>query len=188
LGHFQNVAFFPLYPLIESLIIKISGSFNPLLLIFPGLLFGLWSNVAFNRLATILLPGRTAFWATVFFIFWPASCFLLMGYQTGLINLCAIACLHNYIEGRRFRASLWCGLGTAAAPTMVFIALALCSHISFKWLKARMPVNEIPKMILFGLLSVSGLILFMVYLQFEFHDAFAFMKAQSAWGKTPAFF
>ncbi len=84
----------------------------------------------------------------------------------------------------RFRAALWCGVGSAIAPTMVFIAAALCLHGAFKWVTEKAKPREIPKFIAFGLLSVSGLLAFMVYMFFNFHDAFVFIKAQDAWGTS----
>ena len=186
-GHFQNVAFFPLYPLIERLLITIPGMGSQYGLSLLSLFFGLWSNLAFSRLTLRLLPERSAFWACAFFICWPAACFLWMGYPTGLINLCAIYCLQDYIDARRFRAALWCGAGSAIAPTMVFIAAALCLHSAFKWVTENTKLREIPRLIAFCLLSVSGLLAFMVYLFLKFHDALVFIKAQDAWGTSPNF-
>ena len=186
-GHYQNTAFFPLYPLIERLLITIPGMGSQYGLSLLSLVFGLWSNLAFSRLTLRLLPERSAFWASAFFICWPAACFLWMGYPTGLINLCAIYCLQDYIEARRFRAAIWCGLGSAIAPTMVFVAAALCLHSALKWVKEDAKPREIPKLIAFGLISVSGLLAFMAYMFFKFHDAFVFIKAQEAWGSSPNF-
>ncbi len=186
-GHFQNTAFFPLYPLIERLLITIPGMGSQYGLSLLSLVFGLWSNLAFSRFTLRLLPERSAFWACAFFICWPAACFLWMGYPTGLINLCAIYCLQDYIEARRFRAAIWCGVGSAIAPTMVFVAAALCLHSAFKWVMENATPREIPKLIAFGLLSVSGLLGFMVYMFIKFHDALVFIKAQKAWGTSPNF-
>ena len=186
-GHYQNTAFFPLYPLIERLLITIPGMGSQYGLSLLSLFFGLWSNLAFSRFTLRLLPESSAFWACAFFICWPAACFLWMGYPTGLINLCAIYCLQDYIEARRFRAAIWCGLGSAIAPTMVFVAAALCLHSALKWVKEDAKPREIPKLIAFGLISVSGLLAFMAYMFFKFHDAFVFIKAQEAWGSSPNF-
>lgn len=185
-SHQQNVAFFPLYPLIERLFILLLDIGSQYGLALLSLLFGLWSNIAFSGLALRLLPERSAFLASAFFICWPAACFLWMGYPTGLINLCTIYCLKNYIEGRHFRAAIWCGIGSATAPTMVFIAIAICIHMAFKWITNSARPHEIPKLIAFGLLSVSGLLAFMAYMFLKFHDAFVFIKVQDAWATTPS--
>jgi len=177
----QNAAFFPLYPMLEWVVIKLTGGYQPLPLVALGLVFGVWSNFAFSRLAARLLPGRSARWATAFFIFWPASCFLAMGYPTGLINLCAVATLHHLVDGRRLRAAIWCGIGAAMAPSMVFMAFAYCALSAAWWLQASRKPVELAKLCGGALITVSGVIGFIIFLQLRFHHPFAFVTAQGAW-------
>ncbi|HYP63971.1 MAG TPA: hypothetical protein VEQ16_08790 [Acidocella sp.] len=182
---YQNAAFFPLYPFIERLLLAVPGAGSQYGLSALSLGFGLWSNLAFSRFALRLFPEARAFWASAFFACWLASCFLWMGYPTGLINLCVIYCLQDYLAGRHFRAAFWCGLGSAAAPTPVFVAAALCVHGAFEWMKDRAGYAGAGRLILFGLLSVGGLLAFMALLFFEFHDPLVFLKAQNAWVVKP---
>lgn len=181
--HYNNMAFFPLYPLIERSIIFLTGSINPFVFIMPGLVFGLMANFFFYKFSRRLLLIEQAWWATAFFALWPACCFMVMGYPTGLINLLAILSLQNYAEGKKTRAALWCGVGSAAAPTFVFFAAGMCAHVAFEWLCKGHSITRMPSMILFGMLSVSGLIVFMGYQYYVFHDGLAFQKAQLAWAK-----
>ncbi|MDR3521802.1 MAG: mannosyltransferase family protein [Acidocella sp.] len=179
----HNIAFFPLYPLITRGVSLLLGSNGPWVFILPGLLFGLGSNYLFYRLAKQILPQTSAAWATLFFALWPACCFLFMGYATGLANLCALLSLHHYINGRRLRAAIWCGVGTAAAPALVFFAAGLCGDAGYEWLRDKLPLAKVPRLILFGLLSVGGLIGFMIFQLIKFHNPIAFVVVQQAWAQ-----
>ena len=186
-GRYQNIDFYPLYPIIEWVIMHIAHSRAPALILAPGILFGAASVFAFHRLALVLLTRDAAFRATMFYAVWPATIYFAMGYPTGLINLCAIASLGAYAEKRFWRAAFWAGLGTAAAPTMVFLAAGLCLGQGIDWLRGSRQPRDIPRLIGFGLLSVFGLIGFIAYQIFSFRDPFAFIQAQDAWGTPPPF-
>jgi hypothetical protein len=183
--HYQNVAFFPGYPILEWIIIRITGNASPWLMILPGLIGQCLAVSAFRRFASGILNPANAVFATWLFCLWPACCFLAMGYPTGFINLFAIQTVSSYRAGRPFAASVWCGLGTAFAPTMVFIAAILCLDFAIQKSNIiRKPVS----VVCFGIITVSGLLCFMLYLAMEFHDPFVFTKAQDAFNITPPFF
>lgn len=185
--HYQNPDFYPLYPLIERVVMHVTHSTATGMLVLLGMAFGIASIFAFHRLAQRLLRPDAARCATAIYAFWPATVYFAMGYPTGLINLCAIAALAAYAERRRWRAALWCGIGTGAAPTLVFMAIALCLDQGLNWLFGARPMREIPRLIGFGLLTVIGLIGFIVFQWVALHDPFAFIKAQEAWGASPPF-
>ncbi|HET9147782.1 MAG TPA: mannosyltransferase family protein [Acetobacteraceae bacterium] len=184
-GHYQNPDFYPLYPLIERLVMDILRNSAPAVFVATGTAFGIASVFAFERLARRLLAPDAARGATAIYAFWPASVYFTMGYPTGLINLCALAALSAYVERRYWRPALWCGIGTAAAPTLVFLAAGLCLDQGLAWLSGTRDVREIPRLIGFGLLSVSGLIGFIIFQWIALHDPLAFIKAQDAWGTSP---
>jgi hypothetical protein len=183
--HFENPAFYPLYPLIERAVMDITGSSAPWIILLPGIIFGVASVFAFHKLAMRVIPGKRAQWATALFAFWPASVYCMMGYPTGLINFFVVAALGAYLEGRFWRAALWCGIGAAAAPTVQFAAVGLCLDQGLLWLARRGPLRDIPRLIGFGILSISGLIVFILYQAVTLHDPFVFLKAQDAWGIPP---
>jgi hypothetical protein len=184
-GHGETMALFPAWPVIEILLGRLTGSISPLVIIAAGLFFGLWSNVVFGRLARRLLPPAAAKWATLCFAIWPATCFLVMGYPTGLINLCAASCLWHYAEGRRWQAALWCGLGAAAGPAGVLIAIALCADLGIVLLARAKTIRAWVQLAGFAILSVWGLIGFMVYQQLRFGNPLAFLAAQGGFSEAP---
>jgi len=187
-GHFQQIAFFPLQPLLEGAVARITGSDAPILMILLSLGFGIASIFAFAHLAALLFEPRAARWATLLYVLWPACSFFVMGYPTGLIALCIVMALAASLQDRVWRAALWCGIGTAAAPTVVFVVFALGLHRAWQWLHRRDRIAALPGLIAWGVLCIAGLLGFMLYQELRFHDPLAFNRAQSAWGTAPPFF
>jgi hypothetical protein len=186
-AHYQSTDFYPLYPLIDHVVMMITGNTTPVVIVLLGVALGIGSIFAFHRLALRLVAPEAARRATAIYGVWPAAIYFAMGYPTGLINLCVIASLAAYVERRFWRAAFWCGLGTAAAPTVVFVAVALCLDQGIAWLRGNRAISAVPRLIGFGLLTVGGLIGFMIFQFIEFHDPFTFIKAQEAWGVSPPF-
>lgn len=185
LRHYQDIAFFPAQPLLDRLVMTVTGSPAPVLIVLISMGFGIASIFAFDTLARTVLRPEAARWATVFYAIWPASGFYLMGYPTGLIGLCAILALKEYVAGRFWRSAVWCGIGTLAAPTMVFVVAALGIHRAILWLKGGARPKQVIPLALWGGLAVAGLLGFMLYQVIAFHDPFAFTEAQIAWGVAP---
>lgn len=187
IGHFQSIAFLPLMPILERIAAILTGSTAPIIAVALSLAFGLASIFAFHRFARAMLDIRAATWATLAFALWPVTTFYIMGYPTGLISLCIIFALADHVERRFWRSALWCGIGTAAAPTMVFVFAGLVLDRAVRWIARRAPIREIPALILWGLLGVAGLLAYMIWQAVVFHDPFAFSEAQAAWGYVPPF-
>ncbi len=186
-GHYQSTDFYPLYPLVDHIVMMITGNTTPAVIVILGVCLGIGSIFAFHRLASRVAAPEAARRATAIYAVWPAAIYFAMGYPTGLINLCVIAALAAYVEKRFWRAAFWCGLGTAAAPTVVFIAVALCLDRGIAWLRGARAIREVPGLIGFGLLTVGGLLGYMIFQFIKFGDPFTFIKAQEAWGVSPPF-
>lgn len=184
--HYQDVAFFPLQALIDRFAILFGGSSAKALILVFTLAAGLASIIAFERLANMLLRHREATLATICFGFWPASSFYLMGYPTGLISLFVILAFHDYLAGRFWRSGVWIGLGTAAAPTVVFVGAGVGIHSLARWLHAGAHARGIVRLAGWALLALSGVLGFMLYQWIALGDPLAFVHAQIAWGTAPA--
>ncbi|MBU6419331.1 MAG: hypothetical protein KGQ79_06335 [Proteobacteria bacterium] len=185
--HTQNIAFFPAQALLNWVGALFAGRTSPLPPLFFSFIFGAASIFAFHALARGLLPPRAAVFATALFAFWPATSFFIMGYPTGLISLCVISALGAHLRRQYWRSALWCGLGSAAAPTVVFVVAALCLVRGVALLRQGVTLQQALNLAAWALLCVSGLLAFMLYQQWRFHDALAFIHAQVAWGTAPPF-
>ncbi|GAN80293.1 hypothetical protein SAMN02746095_01640 [Acidocella aminolytica 101 = DSM 11237] len=181
----QNIAFFPAQALLNWLGSLFTKPNNPLPALLMSLSFGAASIFAFHALASRVLATRDAGFAAALFAFWPASSFFIMGYPTGLISLCIIGALGAHVRGQYWRSALWCGLGSAAAPTVMFVVAASYLDRGITLLRQGITARRSLHLALWVLLCASGLLSFMIYQRIRFHDALAFNAAQSAWGKAP---
>jgi hypothetical protein len=181
---YQNVAFFPLQAIIDQTLIFLAGQTAVHLILFVSFSAGIVSIFCFEQFARALV-GNAAAMATVLYGFWPASSFYLMGYPTGMISICIISALHAHIENRVWVAALWLGIGSAAAPTVVFVATAFGLDHTARWVKGGRGARPLFFIAGWGAVALSGLLAFMIYQTVAFHDSFAFVEAQDAWGKAP---
>ena len=183
----QSIAFFPLQPLLDKAGAFLAGRAAPLPPLLLSFGFGAACIFAFHDLAQAVLKPREAAYASALFALWPATVFFIMGYPTGLISLCVIGALGAHIRGHHWRAALWCGLGSAAAPTVMFVAAALYLARGLNLLRQGVTPRRALQLAGWALLCASGLLGFLLYQQWRFHDALAFDKAQLAWGAAPPF-
>ncbi|MDD2859781.1 MAG: mannosyltransferase family protein [Acidiphilium sp.] len=186
-GHYQQIEFFPVQPILDEMIRWITGSRAPILMVLLSLGLGIASIYAMDHVSRSVMTLSEARWTTIFFALWPVSSFYVMGYPTGLITICIIFCLGDHNAGRYWRSAAWCGLGTATAPTMVFVAFALGLHRLVRWLAEPRKAAAIPCLVGWGIVCIWGILGFMIYQAFRFHDPFAFSKAAAAWGGAPPF-
>ena len=182
----QNIAFFPGQVLLDKGGALLLGHASPMPALLLSLGFGAACVFAFHGLARALLKPREAGFATALFAFWPASCFFIMGYPTGLISLCVIGALGARLRRHDWRAALWCGLGSALAPTIMFVVAALYLERALALPRQGVTPGRMLHLAGWALLCVSGLLGFMLYQQWRFADALAFIHAQAAWGTAPA--
>ncbi len=175
----QDVAFFPLWPAVLWVIGFVAP--NPVVarwlavLVAAGCALG--SVFAFARLAWGLLPERGAKLAVWLFMLWPAANFLFESYPTGLMNWLAVLALLSAMERRFWRAAGWSGLLTAAGPLGLGTAMAV-------WVCAALRARgwrDVGRLAALGVLSIAGLLGFMLLQLVKFHDPLAFVKAQEAW-------
>lgn len=182
--HFYNVAFFPLWALVDWICILIFGSFCKFAIVLVSWACGLASIFCFEKLARKTL-GESAETATALYAFWPASSFYLMGYPTGIINICAIIALYAYFSGRVWWAAAAIGLGSCAAPTIIFVGAPIGIDYLIRQLRSNPIFIAIRNAWGWALLSLSGMLLFLLYQKIVLGGPMAFIKVQAAWGYSP---
>lgn len=179
-GQKQDVAFFPLWPLLLRLVARVAPARAGAVAMAAG--FGAASVCAFFSLARRLLAGRDAVVATALFALYPAANFLLQSYPTGLMNLLCIAALLCVMDGRFWRAALCAGAVTGIGPLGLGTAITVFVFAALPAWRARdaRPVT-LARLAALGLVCVSGLIGFLVWQLRQFGDPLAFVRAQEAW-------
>ncbi|WP_414040812.1 mannosyltransferase family protein [Acidithiobacillus sp. M4-SHS-6] len=175
----QNIIFFPLCPAICAGLDLILPIPMPAIGIGLAIFFGIVSIFLFQHLARAWLDAESAAFTTLTYALYPAAAFFISAYPTSLMNCLAIATLLALHQQRHFQAALWVGIGTASGPLMVFFAfgtwLVLLWHI---WVIRQNPAwIRILKSVGLGIISCSGLMLFMAYQWYLFKTPWAFVVA-----------
>ena len=178
------IAFFPGWPLIESVLIAIAGS--PQAGRFLAILFcgcaGIASVFVFSGLARSLLSPQAASVATLLYTLYPGAHFLFQPYPTALMQLFTVLVLKDLLAGRLWRAALVSGVATAFGPLMTFIGLAVVlTGLTTAWRKRRVNPHAFRQFCtlapLLGTVAVSGLLLFALWQALVFGNPFAFITA-----------
>ncbi|EQD24531.1 MAG: hypothetical protein D084_Lepto4C00420G0005 [Leptospirillum sp. Group IV 'UBA BS'] len=189
----QNIAYFPLYAIVEKILGVVFSLWNPLVLIVPAILFGLVSSWFFYLLARRLLDPNLARMALAAYLFYPGNVFFVRAYPVSLMNLLVILTLLALLEGKLWKAALWSGIGSLAGPLMVFLSLTVVIVWSFEQWKSLRSASgtmmsrisgKIPALSAFSLAAFSGFAGFLVYQAVAFHDPLAFIRVQEAWEKS----
>jgi len=182
------IAFFPGWPVIESVLMTFAGSTQMgrgLAALFSGCV-GIVSVVAFARLARSALPTEGAELATLLYALYPGAHFLFQPYPTALMQLCTILVLQNLVTGRLWRAAVISGLATSFGPLMVFVGLAvMLTACIAAWRDRRTNPGAFRRFCVLapvlGAVAFSGLLLFMLWQARAFGDPLAFVAAGRAW-------
>ncbi len=188
----QDVAFFPLWPIVLRLIgsVVVQPQAARWVTVGAAAACGFGSIWAFHRLARRALPRRSAVIATWLFALWPGASFLLLSYPTGLMNLLVVLALLATLQRRYWAAAVCAGLVTAIGPLGLGTAMAVwaCAALD-RWAglrsAAERSVAAYARVSVFlgglGMVATSGLFGFLLWQYVKFGDAFAFIKAQGAW-------
>jgi hypothetical protein len=186
----QDIAFFPLWPMLLRLIALIVPSTAGIMraAVVCAAAFALGSVLCFDRLARRLLPAQASCHATWLFALTPAAGFLLLSYPTGLMNLLCLACLLALLDGRLTLAASYSGLMTAAGPLGLGTGLAVClcaARRSIAGLRTgagwRHLLWQAAGLAGHCLLALSGLIAFLLWQAVQLGDGLASLHAQQAW-------
>ncbi len=174
----QNVAFFPLYPLVSFGVASLSGLANSTAALVVANLCAVASVLLLYKYARDKYGSQIALSAVAILSFFPASLFLSAGYAESLALLLTLAAFLELERGRVLSAAIWCGLLTATRPTgIVMLApIAYCAWPRQGWSRAA-------AMKLAAALAIagSGLAAYMAYLAFKFHAPLAFIASQAGW-------
>lgn len=177
-GKLHNVAFFPFFPMLSSLLMR-TGVTWP----YAGIIV---NNVAF-LLAVIVLYAyasrrfseRVARWAVVAICVSPLSLFGSAAYSEGVFICCVAIALWAYDRERYFVAALATACASAARPFGVALAVAL---IAAALIERRGAVTVLK--LTAGFLGIA---FFALFCSLRFHDPLAFVHAQLAWRQGAGF-
>ncbi len=184
----QNIAFFPLYPIAIRFSHILFGGWSGFVVIIPATIIGISSIIAFFVLALLQLPEKQARIATVAYTLFPGSMWFFSAYPVSLINLFIILSMIGLTKKWKIIPYIFAGIGTSAGPTVVFYSFSIfiyefISKINttyFFELSLIKKIKEIFLLSLNGIISLSGIAIFMVYQYLIFGNPLAFNDAQRA--------
>ena len=133
----------------------------------------------FAKLARDELGDEVALSAVALFCFFPSSMFLSAGYTKSLCLVFVLLSLILVTRQKFVFSSAIAGLAMATRPTSIVLAPVILWEM---WRQNSLPLSRLlPRMVLCGVLALSGLIAFMIYLGVEFERPLAFFAGQNAW-------
>lgn len=163
-------AFFPLYPIIIKFATYLTlGNYVLAGLIVSNLAFAA-GLVVFYELIKKLHSENTAFWACLFMLSFPTSFYFGSIYTEGVFFLLIISSFYLLAENKLLAASVIGAFASSTRLIGVFLAPAFIKGRKFSQIA---PLFIIP----------VGLLLYMSYLYFKFHNAFYFLTAQTIFGQ-----
>ncbi len=171
-GRWHSIAFFPLYPWIVSLALRVGVNFD--------VASALVSNAAY--LAMMIVTSHwvaerngcsAARWTSAFLAFFPLSLFGSVAYPEGLFMLLSALALRDF-DARRYPASaLWSALAALTRPNGV----VLCVAFAVSALAERRGKGAL----LPAVAALLGALVMIAIGAVRFHDPLAFVHAQQAW-------
>jgi Gpi18-like mannosyltransferase len=179
-AHYQNYAFFPLYPLLVKGLSFITHG-NPIIIgqILSNLLF-LFSLSLFYQLLIYYFDAETAGYGTLLLAISPANIYFVSIYTESLFLLLSLTCWLAALHKKWFLMGIAGMLLSATRPTGILIILPMLAFIITDYKVHRQYQNTY----LFILLIPLGLLAFMAYLWQHVGDPLAFKHAESAWDRT----
>lgn len=164
-------AFFPVYPILIKLVsFATFGNYLLAGLLISNISF-LLSLIVFYKLITKIYNSKIALWSIIFLLSFPTSFYFGAIYTEGLFFLTIISSFYLLEQNKNWQGSI---IGILASGTRLVGVFLCLSTFSKKHYKSRAPLLLIP----------LGLIFYMVYLQFNFNNAFYFLTAQTAFGQN----
>ncbi|MDP2656664.1 MAG: mannosyltransferase family protein [bacterium] len=178
----SSVVFFPLYPMLMSLLSPLTHGNTALAGIALSLLFAFLSCLLLYRLALFEFDEATAWRSIVFLLVFPTSFFLISLYTESLFVFLSL--LTFYLA----RKQHWwlAGLAGIFLTATRFAGIAIVIPLIWEYLRQHTyhwRVLIAPK-ILSIIIIPCGLLLFMGYLQGSFGNPLLFLEAQENWQRN----
>lgn len=172
-----NWAFFPLYPYTVKIISIIFSSTQLITGIVLNQFFILAAMLIFYKYLRLNFDEINSRFGIILLAFSPFSIYFASLYTEALFLLLSLSAFYA-LRTKRFYFSAFCGgLLSATRPVgVMFGVIYFFSQLRKNGVNIRLIFSSI--------LSVAGLILYMVYLHYHVGDSLAFQHIQKAWGRS----
>ncbi|CEG56361.1 glycosyltransferase family 39 protein [Legionella fallonii] len=175
-----NWAFFPLFPLISRGLIQIFNSEFSVIVLNQILFFA--SMILLYQFCASNYSKNIALIATLILGVSSENIYILSLYTESLFIFLSLLTLHLITNNKYVAAAICCGLlsATKVQGAAMSLPLLLCYARSgnFAFTKKR-----VLSLLVLLVLSLSGLLIYMVYLKFQTGDFLAFYNIQQQWAR-----
>lgn len=179
----DRVAFFPGYPIFARPFAALTDRYWGLVL--ASHVAGALGVAIFYVWARRHVGPRSALIAVMLLSCYPPAMFLSVGYAEGVFLLCVAAVLWLLDRGRLLAAALAAAVASATRPTGLVIS-ALVTLWTLLALPLRPWPRRLAKTAVIGVVSVSGLIAYQLFLWHKYGRPDAFFAAQANWAAPEA--
>lgn len=182
---YQNFeqSFFPLFPLIISFLAKFSGLYFLPGFFLANICFGLGFYI-FQKYLKLFLKKETIIWTLLFLLVFPTSFFFNAVYTEGLFFLLVLSSFYFMKTKKYLLVVLVSFLAGLTRLVGVFLVIPLIiSLIAENRQFLTRTIYRHPFWILIIISPILGLLTYMAYLYFFFHDPFAFYHASYVFGE-----
>lgn len=187
----QDIAFFPGYPLFLRLVHLLTESWSYASVELPNVALALVSIVVFYRLSQRFCAEGEARFVTALFALYPGNMFFYSAYPAALASFLVILSVSYFASGRMTTGAMYAGLCTAVSPFSAFFSFGLfvseVRRVQYLGLTTMAAVKTFWRFLGFGLLSLSGLLGFLVFQEIMYRNPFVFDRILGAWHYHLAF-
>lgn len=185
----QNIAFFPAYPMLMRIGVKLVGS--PLLaggLIALGAF--LWALVYLFQLARDQMGGEeSAAAALALLAAYPFALFYSAAYTESLFLLGLVAAFYHFQRGELTRAGAWGLLVGLTRPNGCFLSVPLAIVALEGWMRARDRAHrsawrDLAARLASAAMPGVGMVMYSAFIYLLTGHALAWAQGHAAWGRT----
>src|SRR5712691_6054002 len=180
-GHQSDPAFFPLYPLLLKLAGATGISTGAGGVILSNLLF-LAALLSFDTLGHEFFASTIARRATLLLAVFPTSYVCSMVYPESLVLLAFSLVGLFAVRGQWLACGFSAAVAALARPEGVLLLLPIAGCLIAR--RRELSPDERGRGVAAALAAPAAAISFPLYLGWALHDAFAWSKAQQAWGRS----
>jgi hypothetical protein len=175
-----NWAFFPLYPYV----VKILSGITRLSPVVVGVVLNqfivLLALMVFYRYLKLFVDELNSRFGVVLLAFSPFSVYFSSLYTEALFLLLSLLSFYYMRTNRLILSAICGGFLSATRPIGVMFSLPFFAH---QIRHTKLNPKNLLRIMLLSLISISGLLLFMYYLQIHVGDFLAFQHIQKGWGR-----
>jgi len=173
----ENYAFFPLYPLLVSLLGRVINNYLLAGLLISNILFFIFLMV-FYAFTKQFFSKEIAKIASITFLFFPTAFFGTAMYSESLFLLLTVLTFYFLYKKNYFLSSIFGGLSVITRSVGIFLGLSIIYSAIVKKPKALI------KNLIWSTLPFLAVFFYMLYLKAKTGDPFIFLNVQNLWQRS----